>query len=212
MMARPPKAKGMRMDRDDVEIVAHEVLYRGYFQLEQYRLRHRLHAGGWSDVITRELFERGHAAAVLPYDPRRDAVVLVQQFRVGALAARRGPWLTEAVAGIIGPGETPEDVVRREAREEAGLDLGELVPISRHLTSPGGCSETVAIFCGRVDAASAGGIHGLGHEHEDIRVIVLPVQDAFARRRRNVEIQDGTTVLALLWLELNREELRRRWA
>ncbi len=200
------------MDRDDVEIVAHEVLHRGYFQLEQYRLRHRLHAGGWSDVITRELFERGHAAAVLPYDPRRDAVVLVQQFRVGALAARRGPWLTEAVAGISGPGETPEDVVRREAREEAGLDLGELFPISRHLTSPGGCSETVAIFCGRVDAASAGGIHGLGHEHEDIRVIVLPAQDAFALRRRNVEIEDGTTVLALLWLELNREELRRRWA
>jgi len=90
--------------------------------------------------------------------------------------------------------------------------LGELIPISRHLTSPGGCSETVAVFCGRVDAAAAGGIHGLGHEHEDIRVVVMPVQDAFALRRRNAEIEDGTTVLALLWLELNREELRRRWA
>lgn len=199
------------MDRNDVEIVAREVLFKGYFQLEQYRVRHRLHAGGWSGVVTRELFERGHAAAVLPYDPRRDAVALVQQFRVGALAAGRGPWLTEIVAGIIGPGEMPEEVVRREASEEAGLDLGELVPISRHLTSPGGCSETVVMFCGRIDAATAGGIHGLSQEHEDIRVIVLPAQDAFALRRQNVEIADGNTIVALLWLELNREELRRRW-
>ena len=199
------------MDRNDVEILTHEVLFKSYFQLERFRLRHRLHAGGWSDVITRELFERGHAAAVLPYDPRRDAVVLVQQFRVGAFAAGRGPWLTETVAGIIGSGETPEETVRREAREEAGVILGELVPISRHLNSPGACSETVAIFCGRVDAAAAGGVHGLDHEHEDVRAIVLPAQDAFARRRKNAKIEDASTIIALLWLELNREELRRRW-
>lgn len=199
------------MDRSDVEILAHDVLHQAYFRLERYRLRHRLHAGGWSDAIQREVFERGHAAAVLPYDPQRDAVVLIEQFRVGAFVAGQGPWLTEVVAGIINPGETPEQVVRREAKEEAGLQLGELVPISNQLASPGGSSENVAIYCGRVDSSRAGGIHGLGDEHEDIRVLVVPAAEAFAMRRRCREIHDSATVTSLLWLELERDALRRRW-
>jgi ADP-ribose pyrophosphatase len=200
------------MTRDDVEILSHDLLYQGYFRYERFQLRHRLHAGGWSAVVSRDLFERGRAAAVLPYDPRRDTVVLIQQFRVGALAAGLGPWLTEIVAGIINTGETPEDVVRREAMEEAGLTLGAVVPVSSQLASPGACSETVAIYCGQVDSARAGGIHGLDHEHEDIRVITVPAAEAFAMRRRNTEIQDSTTVTALLWLELERERLREQWA
>ncbi|HLI10863.1 MAG TPA: NUDIX domain-containing protein [Alphaproteobacteria bacterium] len=199
------------MNRDDVELVSRELLFQAHFRLEQYNLRHRLHAGGWSDVISRDMFERGSSAGVLPYDPERDAVVLIQQFRAGAYAAGCGPWLTEIVAGMIGDGETAEAVCHREAKEEAGLVLGELVPISTHLTTPGACSETVSLFCGRVDSSGAGGIHGLDHEHEDIRVIVVPAAEAFAMRRRNEEIHDSSTVACLLWLELNREELRRRW-
>ena len=102
-----------------VEILYKTVCYDGFFRMERYRLRHRLFRGGWSRELTRELFARGHAAAVLPYDPLLDAVVLVEQFRIGALEAPGGPWLLEIVAGIIEPGETPEDVVRREAVEEA---------------------------------------------------------------------------------------------
>src|SRR5512143_2878914 len=108
------------MDKSDIEIVERRIGYRGYFRLDVYRLRHRLHEGGWSDVISREVLERGHAAAALLYDPARDAVVMIEQFRVGALAAGRAPWLCELVAGIIETGETPIDVARREALEEAG--------------------------------------------------------------------------------------------
>jgi ADP-ribose pyrophosphatase len=198
--------------RDDVEIVSHEVLCQGYFRLERYHLRHKLHRGGWSDVLSRELFERGKAAAVLLYDPARDAVVLIQQFRVGALAAGHDPWLMELVAGVIDDGEKGERTVGREAVEEANVTVSDLVPISTHLTSPGGCSETVEIFCGRCDSSKAGGVHGLRAEQEDIRVLVVPAAEAFAMRRRHQEIFDSSTLLALLWLELERENLRRRWS
>ena len=118
------------MTRDDVELLSHDLLYQGFFRYERYLLRHRLHGGGWSGSMSRELFERGQAAAVLLYDPTRDAVVLIEQFRVGAYAAGRGPWLTEIVAGSVNPGETGEDTVRREAREEAGLEIAALEKIA----------------------------------------------------------------------------------
>jgi len=122
-----------------------------------------------------------------------------------------GPWLIESVAGVIDPGESAEETVRREAVEEAGTAISDIVPITTYLTSPGACSEVATLFCGRVDASGAGGIHGVGHEEEDIRVVRLSAAEAFARRRKNEEIQDSITVNALLWLELEREDLRRRW-
>ena len=199
------------MTRDDVEVLTRETVYQGFFRLERFGLRHRRHAGGWSGTIERELFVRGPIAGVLLYDPRLDAVVLVEQFRMGAYGAGRGPWLVEIVAGIIDPGETPEATVRREALEEAGTAVTELVPITTYLTSPGACSEVAHLYCGRVDASNAGGIHGVGHEEEDIRAIRLSATEAFARRRKNEEIQDSITVNALIWLELERERLRRSW-
>ena len=80
-------------------------------------------------MLVRELFERGHAAAVLPYDPVTDRVLMIEQFRIGALAAPGGPWLLEIVAGVIDPGEIPEEVVRRETVEETGCHLQKVVPI-----------------------------------------------------------------------------------
>ncbi len=194
----------------DVEIVEKAEAFRGYFRIDRYRLRHRLHAGGMSGVITREVFERGHAVAVLPYDPVRREVVLLRQFRVGALAAGRAPWLTEIVAGIIDAGETPEAVARRELEEEAGLDARALEPMLTYLASPGGTSETVRIYCARVDAAGAGGVHGLDHEDEDILVTAVPLAAAFealdAARYDNAQ-----TVIALQWLRINEDRLRARW-
>ncbi|MEQ8695449.1 MAG: NUDIX domain-containing protein, partial [Bauldia litoralis] len=105
---------------DDVDILEKTTPYKGRFQIDRYRLRYHRFDGAWSEPVLREVFERGHAAAVLPYDPVRDEVVLIEQFRPGPLAAgEASPWLIEIVAGIIDPGETPEEVVRREADEEA---------------------------------------------------------------------------------------------
>lgn len=193
-----------------VEIVEKQTVYSGRFQVDRYRLRHTLHEGGWSKVMVREVFERGHAAAVLPYDPIRDEVVLIEQFRPGAYAAGRDPWLLEIVAGIIEEGEKPEDVVRREAVEEAGVILHDLEPIANCLMTPGACSESIAIFCGRIDAGESGGIHGLDDEHEDIRAFPLPFADA----RQWLEagrFVNAITTISMQWLCLNRDRLRAGW-
>ncbi|MGB8273999.1 MAG: ADP-ribose diphosphatase [Alphaproteobacteria bacterium] len=194
----------------DVEILEKTEAYRGYFRVDRYRLRHRLHDGSWSAPITREVFERGHAAAVLPYDPKLDSVVLIEQFRIGAFAAGRPPWLLEIAAGIIEAGENAEQVVRREVQEEAGCEVGELVKVADYLVSPGGTSECVTIFCGRVDASNAGGIHGKAEEHEDIRVVVAPFAEAKQRLDQGA-IDNAAALIALQWLALHRDELRARW-
>ena len=157
------------MAGEDVELLGRDVVYDGHFRLDRYRLRHRQFAGGLGPVLTREVLERGMVAAVLPVDPGRDRVVLIEQFRPGAWAAGRSPWLLECVAGVIEPGETPEELARREALEEAGCVITDLVPIATFLTSPGATTETVHLFCGRVASDGVGGLHGLGTEGEDIR-------------------------------------------
>ncbi|MBL8704739.1 MAG: ADP-ribose diphosphatase [Rhodospirillales bacterium] len=196
--------------RADIEIIEQKTVFQGYFRIDRYRLRHKLFAGGWSGEVMREIFERGHAAAVLPYDPVRDTVALVEQFRIGALSAGRDPWMIEVVAGIIDAGETPEEVVRREAIEESGVTLTALAPMLTFLASPGGTSETCALYCGRADLSQAGGIHGLPEEHEDIRVLVLPADEALALLAHG-KVENATAVIALQWLALNRDRLRLDW-
>ncbi len=199
------------MNADDVRVLACDTVFQGYFRVDRYRLQHRRHDGGWSQELTREVFERGHAAAVLPYDPLRDEVVLIEQFRPGALAAGWAPWQLEVVAGIVDPGETPEEVARRESQEEAGLTILELAPIADFLASPGAVSQTERLYCGRVDAAGAGGIHGLEQEGEDIKAVVVP----FAELRGLLaakKVSNATGLIALQWLLLNRDELRARWS
>ncbi len=193
------------------EIIEKTTPYDGYFHIDVYRLRHRRFGGGWTEVMSREMFERGHATVVLPYDPVRDAVVLIEQFRIGAYAAGLEPWLIEPVAGIVEAGETPEAVARREAIEEAGCELAELEPIATVMPSPGGCSEILHLFCGRVDSEGVGGIHGLEHEHEDIRAFVLPLDDALKRMTRS-EYNNASTVITLQWLALNRQRLKKMWS
>jgi ADP-ribose pyrophosphatase len=195
-----------------VQILDRKTAYRGFFRIDRYRLRHRLHAGGWSAEIDREVFERGRAVAVLLYDPLRDAVVLVEQFRLAAYLAGFPAWQLEVVAGIVDHvGEDEPAVALREAREEAGLEIqGDLVPIQRCLTSPGGTTETVALFCGRVDARDAGGIHGVAAEHEDIKVVVKTYRETM-RLLRMRKIDNGFTLIALYWLAANRASLRELW-
>jgi ADP-ribose pyrophosphatase len=194
----------------DIDILEHQTVYQGYFRIDRYRLRHRKFDGGWTDPMVREVFERGHAVGVLLYDPDRDAVVLIDQFRIGAAAAGRPAWLVEVVAGIIDHGETDEEVARRETLEEAGCVVTDLVRACDFLVSPGGTSESITLFCGRVASEGAGGIHGLAHEHEDIRVRVMPTDEALALLDANA-IDNATTIIALAWLGRQRDSLRRRW-
>jgi ADP-ribose pyrophosphatase len=195
---------------EKAELLERTVAFQGYFRLARYRFRHSLYRGGLSGAFDREVFERGQAAAVLPYDPVRDEVVLIRQFRAGTFAAGRHPWCWEIVAGMIEEGETPEDVARREAVEEAAVEILDLVPLYSLVLSPGACSETCNIFLGRIDSTGIGGVHGLDTENEDILVKTMPFGDALALLARD-EIDNSAAVIALQWLALHRDELRNRW-
>ncbi|HQU61985.1 MAG TPA: ADP-ribose diphosphatase [Nitrosomonas sp.] len=194
----------------NIEIIEKITCYQGFFRIDRYRLRHRLFNGEWGSAITRELFERGHAAAVLPYDPIRDEVILIEQFRIGALNAPGGPWLTEIIAGIIEENEAPEDVVKRESVEEANCIITDLVPLYDYLVSPGGMTERIALYCGRVDTTHAGGIHGAIDEGEDIKVHVVSRETALSYLQTG-RINSASAIIALQWLALNREKLLRQW-
>ena len=149
------------LPNETVELVDHVVAFQGYFRVGRYFFRHGLYEGGQSRILQREVFERGQAAAVLPYDPLRDEVVLIRQFRAGAYVAGRHPWTWEIVAGIIEADESPEDLIRREAVEEAALEIRDVIPMHNVVLSPGACSEACVTFLGRVDTTGAGGVFGL---------------------------------------------------
>jgi len=193
----------------DVKIISKTPLFTGFFKMIKYTFQHKLFAGGWSAPIEREMFERGHAAALIPYDSERDQVVMIEQVRVGALE-HHSPWQLEVVAGIIDTDESAEQVVKREAKEEAGVEIGLVEPITSYYPSSGGCSEKLDVFVGQVDASSASGVHGLDYEGEDIKVHVFSRQEAY-QLVKDGKIENGASIIALQWLELNHEQLKSRW-
>ncbi|CAD5106522.1 NUDIX domain-containing protein [Zestomonas carbonaria] len=197
-------------DAEAVEVLKREACFQGFYRLDRVELRHRQFAGGMGPTISRELFVRHDAVCVLPYDPQRDCVVLIEQFRVGAMNKASNPWLLELVAGLIDTDEQPEEVARREAQEEAGLELGALWPITQYFPSPGGSDELVHLFVGRCDSEGAGGVHGLAEEGEDIRVHVWPLEDALQAVKDGL-INNAASIIALQWLALNRAEVRGLW-
>ncbi len=196
--------------KNDVEIIARETAWKGFFSIVRYRFRHRLFNGEMSKEVVREVFERGHAAVLLPYDPLRDEVVLIEQIRIPAFDVSKTPWLLEMVAGIIEPNESAEDVVRREAVEEAGLTVGRVKPVLNYLASPGGTSERLSILVGEVDASLAKGYHGLEEENEDILVHVVSREKAYRWVEEGI-IDNAASVIALQWLALHHEKLRDEW-
>ena len=163
-----------------------------------------------SSEVTREVLERGRVAAVLLVDPDRDAVVLIEQFRPGPYAVGEQPWLIEAVAGIIEGTETAAQMAVREAREEANCEITDLLPIMNFFTSPGSSTESVTLFCGRVDSTNAGGVHGLEAEGEDIRVMVISVNEALSLLSDG-RIVNAKTIIALQWLATNYDDVKKRW-
>ncbi|MBP2294732.1 NUDIX domain-containing protein [Azospirillum rugosum] len=195
----------------DIDVVEKKTAYDGYLQIDVYRLRHKKFDGGWTDLLPpREVCVRGQAVGVLLYDPDRDSVVLIEQFRVAAAAAGGPAWLTEIVAGLLDEGETPEDVARREAREEAGCTVQEIETICDYFPSPGAYDEHVTVFCGRVDSGGIGGIGGLEEEHEDIRISVVPADESIRLLDEN-RLNNSIAIIALGWFARHRERLRAQW-
>ncbi|MGR8999913.1 MAG: NUDIX domain-containing protein [Gammaproteobacteria bacterium] len=192
------------------EILDKEIVYPGFFRMEKYRLKHTLFAGGWSPEICRELFVRGSCVAVLLYDPHADKVVLIEQFRAGAILQPDRAWLVEIVAGAIEEGETAEEVAYRESIEEAGCEIQELMVINEFYTTPGCSAERITLFCGKIDSSQVGGIHGLDHEDEDILVRAVDFDEAYLMVENN-EIESGIPIIAIQWLALNRQKLKQKW-
>lgn len=193
-------------DKNDIQLVEKKNLYQGFFQLNEYKFKHKLYAGGWSETVSREVFDRGHAVVVLPYDPITDQVVLIEQIRIPAIETTEHPWLLELVAGMIEPNESIEDVARRELVEEAGLQALGLTQVNSYLASPGGTTERFYFFWAQVDATKAKGLHGLAQEHEDIRVQVMSRNDAYNLVVKG-KIENASTVIGLQWLQLNYQTL-----
>ncbi len=189
--------------REDVEVLDREPVYQGFFKMEKVRLRHRLFAGGWSQPLERELFVRGDAVAAILYDPRRDLIGLIEQFRIGALDETCGPWCLEVVAGIADCGGSLEEVVRRELMEEAGVQPEQLEYICNYLSSPGGTNEKLHLYCALTDLKDVGGLFGLAEEGEDIRVQVLGADEVFDAMLKG-RFNNAATLICLQWLQLNR--------
>lgn len=205
----PPPLLGWDQRGDEVNVTAQVSDHAGYFLAETINLTHPRFDGTQSDEITREVFVAADAAIVLPYDPQRDRILLVEQFRMGPW--RRGatyPWMLEPVAGRIDPGESPEDCMRREAKEEAGITLRELIEIGAGYPTPGNSSEHFHIACGLCDLPDgAEGLHGAAEEHEDIRTHILSYDAAMDLLSRG-EANNIPLVLALVWLSRERSRLR----
>ena len=191
------------------QLLSMETAYEGFLELKRYRLQHQCHAGGWCDEIVRERVEGKHAVSVLLCDPREDAVVLIEQFRIGAMGHADDPWLLETVGGYMEEGEEAEEVARRETLEETGCELMALEFIGTFFTTPGWSGERITLYCGWVDSRRAEGVHGLDHEGEDILVRVLSFADAQAALFR--QANSTSIVVGLQWLAGHWEGLRERW-
>ena len=184
-----------------------ESLFSGFLKLYRYRVRHALFRGGWSQLLDREVVVRPPSVGVVLYDPNSDTVVLVEQFRAGPMASDDDPWLLEVVAGISEPGESLEEVALREVKEEADCEVQHLIPVSDFYVSPGATNEKLKLFCGIVDASKAGGIHGVDTEGEDIKVHVIPFEEAY-NMIQDGRIANAPALIALQWLKLHHHELQ----
>jgi ADP-ribose pyrophosphatase len=202
--------KSLQYSNEDAKILNEETVFKGFFEMKRIQVQHKLFDGTWSRVLSREMFERGHAVAVLPYDPNTQEFVLIEQFRLGAMATSDSPWLFEVIAGMIEPNEDPDEVCHRESFEEAGITLTGLRKALTYLSSPGGTTERLHIYTAKTDATLARGVHGLASESEDI--MVHRVKESEAREwLDNGKIDNAAAIIALQWFFLNKKKLLASW-
>ncbi|TKB47199.1 NUDIX domain-containing protein [Thalassotalea mangrovi] len=202
--------KDLKQKPQIIQIKDKKTVFKGFFRVDEWHIQHELFAGGMSACFTREIFERGDAVILLPYDKRQDKVLLVEQFRAGAVRNGEDPWLLEPIAGMIEPGESPKDVAVREADEEAGLSISEdkLIFIMEYFSSPGGTSEKLFLYLGlcNLPATFDGQLHGLDDENEDICTHLVSRERALEWLAQG-RITNASTIIALQWLALNYQKL-----
>lgn len=195
----------------NVEILEKNNLYKKFFEVDEYVMRYPQYNGEMSRPVKREVMDRGHAVGILLFDPVKDKIALVEQFRCGVYLNGDYPWVLEVVAGMVDhENETPQDVALRETQEEAGAKVTALEHIARYYSSPGGITETLELFCGRVDVDTLPAYAGLDVEDEDIRIVVMDAAEA-EKLLTNGKINNGITIIALQWLMLNKASLLEKW-
>ncbi|OCG15737.1 ADP-ribose diphosphatase [Gilliamella sp. WF3-4] len=205
------KHNPVNFNKNDIVNLTKRILYKGFFSLFEYRFQYRKFDGSMSEVVTREILERGNAVVLLAYDAKRDKVVLIEQVRIAAIETQDSPWMLELIAGMMDhENESLEDVARREAMEEAGITIGRCKPIISYLASPGGLTEQLHILAGEVDSSTAKGIHGLAEESEDIKAHVVSRSQAYQWIEDGI-INNAASIIALQWLELNHQLLQNEW-
>jgi ADP-ribose pyrophosphatase len=187
-----------------VRMIDKETVYDGWMKVSNCTFQLFFQDGSTSSRFSREVIERGHAVAVLPYDPNTNEVLLVEQFRPGAFVANCSPIIHELIAGMIENGESASDVAHRETIEEAGLVINEFTPIVKYLNSPGGSSETVQLFYAKADLSNyEPGYFGLKHENEYIKSYKTSLNHA-ATMIEDGLIINAMTIIAIQWLLLNK--------
>jgi len=194
-----------------INVHSKAICFKGFFTLEKYELTHSLFEGGMCKPINREMLSRGNAVAILLYDPDADAVVIIEQFRIGAMNDPESAWVYELVAGFQETGETIKDVIHRELKEEANLECSRHETIMEYYSNPACSSDRVILVCAQVDSKLAGGIHGVDTEGEDIKVHVIPYVQIEGLLDEGI-LSSPTPIIAMQWLQMHRERLKIDWA
>jgi ADP-ribose pyrophosphatase len=200
----------LQYSHEDVNVSAIETKYHGFFKLNEYKLNHKLFSKKQSHDFTREVFERGDAVVVILYDKPQDKLLLIEQFRAGALRAGDTSWMLEFVAGMFDDNESPIEVAIRETKEEANIILSadSVQPVMKFLPSPGGTSECIHLCWAPFDSnsVSPGSVFGLDTENEDILLHLVSRLEALTLLNEG-KISNAATIIGLQWLAMNYQQL-----
>jgi len=183
------------------KIINKKNLYSGFFSLNKYEFIHEKHNGEWTSVVEREVFSGAHVSTLLPYDPIKKEIILIQQFRAGVLSRYDENYLLEIVAGIIDEGENPEQTAIRECFEETGCEVKKIHPIQSYFPAPGSSESYYHLYLGEIQAFEGERIKGLEKESEDILVKSFKI-DEVRQMLKEKKIMNGLTLIALQWFFL----------
>ncbi len=183
------------------KIINKKNLYSGFFSLNKYEFTHEKHGGNWTDKVEREIFSGAHVSTLLPYDPLKKEIILLQQFRAGVLSRYDDDYLYEIVAGIIDKDEKPEDAARRECFEETGCEVKKILPIQNYFPAPGSSESYYHLYLGEINSFDGERIMGLESENENILVRSFKIEQV-RKMLKDKQILNGLTLIALQWFFL----------